>query len=48
MVRDSVRIGETSFLLAGMWTPVVRALIAINQLWVEQMESDHTRASAIT
>jgi putative oxidoreductase len=34
MVRDLFAAAGGIFLLAGMWTPVAGALIAIDQLWI--------------
>jgi putative oxidoreductase len=34
MVRDLFASAGGIFLLAGMWTPVVAALIAIDELWI--------------
>jgi putative oxidoreductase len=34
MARDLFAAAGGIFLLAGMWTPVVGALIAIDQLWI--------------
>ena len=34
MARDLFAAAGGIFLLAGLWTPVVGALIAIDQLWI--------------
>jgi putative oxidoreductase len=34
LARDSIEAAGAIFLILGLWTPVVGALIALNELWI--------------
>jgi putative oxidoreductase len=34
LARDSIEVAGAMFLILGLWTPVVGALIALNELWI--------------
>lgn len=43
VVRDVIEVVGGSLLLAGLWTPVAGALVAVDEIWIGVLSSPESR-----